>query len=247
MPVEWLTPDWPAPAAVRALSTLRGGGVSTGRYASLNLGDHVRDCAGGGRGESPSLARRRRVCRRSLCGSLRCMACGSPIWTPHRGTSRPLRRRADGAVTRVPGRICAILTADCLPVLLASESGDAVAAAHAGWRGLAGGVIEAAVRALAVAPDSLLAWLGPAIGPGHFEVGAEVRDAAARGAIRGPRRRSSPMRAAGSWPTCRGSRGAGSSASGVDADLRRRRMHLCAGRSGTSPTGATARPAGRRP
>jgi hypothetical protein len=73
--------------------------------------------------------------------------------------------------------VCAILTADCLPILLAAESGDLVAAAHAGWRGLAGGVIEAAVRALKVAPETLMAWLGPAIGPRHFEVGAEVREA----------------------------------------------------------------------
>jgi YfiH family protein len=72
--------------------------------------------------------------------------------------------------------VCAILTADCLPVRLAADSGAAVAAAHAGWRGLAGGVIEAAVRALALAPESLVAWLGPAIGPRHFEVGGEVRD-----------------------------------------------------------------------
>jgi YfiH family protein len=82
---------------------------------------------------------------------------------------------ADAAVTRRPGRICVILTADCLPVLLAAESGDRVGAAHAGWRGLAGGVIEAAVSALRTPPRQVLAWLGPAIGPGHFEVGAEVR------------------------------------------------------------------------
>jgi YfiH family protein len=84
---------------------------------------------------------------------------------------------ADAAFTRRRGRVCAILTADCLPILLAAESGDLVAAAHAGWRGLAGGMIEAAVRALKVAPEKLMAWLGPAIGPGHFEVGAEVREA----------------------------------------------------------------------
>jgi hypothetical protein len=89
------------------------------------------------------------------------------------GTKPP---EADAAMTRRPGRVCAILSADCLPVLLAADSGTAVVAAHAGWRGLAGGVIEAAVRALALAPGSLMAWLGPAIGPGHFEVGAEVRD-----------------------------------------------------------------------
>jgi YfiH family protein len=84
---------------------------------------------------------------------------------------------ADAAFTRRRGRVCAILTADCLPILLATDSGDLVAAAHAGWRGLAGGVIEATVKALRVAPESLLAWLGPAIGPLHFEVGAEVREA----------------------------------------------------------------------
>jgi len=88
---------------------------------------------------------------------------------------------ADAALTRCRGRVCAILTADCLPVLLAADSGDLVAAAHAGWRGLAGGVIEATVAAMtgagAIAPGRLLAWLGPAIGPKHFEVGGEVREA----------------------------------------------------------------------
>jgi polyphenol oxidase len=84
---------------------------------------------------------------------------------------------ADAAFTRRRGRVCAILTADCLPLLLAADSGDLVAAVHAGWRGLAGGVIEAAVKALQVAPERLMAWLAPAIGPQHFEVGAEVREA----------------------------------------------------------------------
>ena len=83
---------------------------------------------------------------------------------------------ADASFTRRPGRVCAILTADCMPVLLASDSGAGVAAAHAGWRGLAAGVIEATVRALALPPQSLLAWLGPGIGPAHFEIGAEVRE-----------------------------------------------------------------------
>jgi YfiH family protein len=89
------------------------------------------------------------------------------------GASEP----ADAAFTRRRGQVCAILTADCLPVLLAAESGDLVGAAHAGWRGLAAGVIEATVSAMAASPQSLLAWLGPAIGPAHFEVGPEVREA----------------------------------------------------------------------
>jgi YfiH family protein len=88
---------------------------------------------------------------------------------------------ADAAFTRRRGRACAILTADCLPIVLATDSGNLVAAAHAGWRGLAGGVIEATVKAIEVPPERLMAWLGPAIGPEHFEVGAEVREALVKG------------------------------------------------------------------
>jgi YfiH family protein len=176
MPVAWLVPEWPAPPSVRALSTLRQGGVSAGPYASLNLGGHVQDAPG-------AVAENRRRLR--IAASLP----AEPAWlnqvhgaqiadldAPSEIGSPRAAPAADGAVTRVPGRICAILTADCLPVVLASTTGDAVAAVHAGWRGLARGVIEAAVAALAVAPSSLLAWLGPAIGPRRFEVGPEVRD-----------------------------------------------------------------------
>lgn len=168
---RWLTPDWPAPQGVRALSTLRIGGVSQAPFASLNLGAHVGDSA-------VSVAENRRALR---------MAAGlpaEPTWLEQvHGNcvldldSRILGGPADAAATRQPGKVCAILTADCLPVLLAAEAGDRVAAAHAGWRGLAAGVIEAAVTALALPPGELLAWLGPAIGPRHFEIGAEVRDA----------------------------------------------------------------------
>jgi len=169
----WITPDWPAATRVRALSTLRGGGVSNGSYESLNLASHV--------GDAPEAVAENR-------GRLRSAARlpAEPAWLyqvhgtqvvdldalDEAGSPPP----ADAALTRQTGRVCAILTADCLPVLLAAESGEAVAAAHAGWRGLVGGVIEAAVRALAVAPASLVAWLGPAIGPRHFEVGGEVRE-----------------------------------------------------------------------
>jgi YfiH family protein len=170
----WLTPDWPVPAGVRALSTLRTGGASAAPYASLNLGGHVGDQATAVEGN-----------RRRLRDAAKLPA--EPVWLEQvHGTCvldldspGPLGP-ADAAVTRQPGRICAILTADCLPVLLADEAGDRVGAAHAGWRGLAAGVIEATVAALGVPPRQLLAWLGPAIGPRHFEVGAEVREALLR-------------------------------------------------------------------
>ena len=193
MSVSWLEPEWPAPPGVRSLSTFRGGGVSAATYASLNLGDHVGDvpeavaenrrrlrAATGLPGEPAWLTqvhgtnvvdldaagtRRMGPADLDAAGALRVSAADS-------GGSEP----ADAAFTRRRGSVCAILTADCLPIVLAADSGDLVAAAHAGWRGLAGGVIEATVRALRVAPERLMVWLGPAIGPEHFEVGAEVRE-----------------------------------------------------------------------
>lgn len=173
VPMTWLTPDWPAPATVRALSTLRTGGVSGPPYASLNLGGHV--------GDDHSAVQRNRCALRDAAG-----LPAEPEWLAQvHGThvidldsgapAGPGPSPADAAVTRQPGRVCAILTADCLPVLLAAAAGDGVGAAHAGWRGLAAGVIEATVAALGTPPRQLLAWLGPAIGPRHFEVGAEVR------------------------------------------------------------------------
>jgi YfiH family protein len=173
--LRWLTPEWPAPATVQALSTLRTGGVSGPPFASLNLGGHVGD-------DTTAVA----LNRRALKDAARLPA--EPAWleqvhgthvmdldsqTPV-GVASPAPP-ADAAVTRQPGRVCAILTADCLPVLLANDAGDRVGAAHAGWRGMAAGVIEATVDALGAPPRELLAWLGPAIGPRHFEVGAEVR------------------------------------------------------------------------
>ena len=167
----WLVPDWPAPITVRALSTWRQGGASTPPYASLNLGEHV--------GDAPARVAEN---RRRLAAAAQLPA--EPRWLAQIHGTRVTDLDADGlpgpadaAFSRQPGRVCAILTADCLPILLAADSGDLVAAAHAGWRGLAGGIIEATVAALAVPPASLLAWLGPAIGPRHFEVGQEVRAA----------------------------------------------------------------------
>jgi YfiH family protein len=171
--LTWLTPDWPAPATVRAVSTLRIGGSSGSPYASLNLGGHVGD-------DATAVEANRRALRDAAS------LPAEPVWLEqvHGNCVRDLDSQvlahwgspADAAVTRQPGRVCAILTADCLPVLLAADTGDRVGAAHAGWRGLAAGVIEATVGALGGRPQQLLAWLGPAIGPRHFEVGAEVRE-----------------------------------------------------------------------
>jgi YfiH family protein len=170
----WFEADWPAPRGVRVLSTLRGdagSGVSKAPYACFNLGDHV--------GDDPVAVTEN---RRRLKTGMSLPAEPSWLAQVHGVTvadldSADFKGPADAAVARGAGKVCAILTADCLPIVLATDSGDMVAAAHAGWRGLAAGVIEATVRAMAVPAGRLMAWLGPAIGPQHFEVGAEVRDA----------------------------------------------------------------------
>jgi YfiH family protein len=165
-----IVPDWPAPPGVRAVSTLRGGGVSRGPYESLNLALHVGDDA------QCVLENRRRLRAQLALGR-------EPAWLKQvhgievaraAQASAPV---ADAMVTDERGVACAILTADCLPVLFASADGKRVAAAHAGWRGLSRGVLEATIAALATPPRELLAWLGPGIGPARFEVGAEVREA----------------------------------------------------------------------
>lgn len=162
-------PDWPAPANVRACVTTRAGGVSLAPYDSLNLGSHVGD-------DGAAVAENR--------ARLRVGLPSEPLWLNQVhgvavadadiATGVPT---ADAAVTHHPGRVCAVLTADCLPVLFCDEAGSVVAAAHAGWRGLVGGVLESTVAHMGVPAGSVLAWLGPAIGPHAFEVGAEVRAA----------------------------------------------------------------------
>ena len=171
MSIGWLEADWPAPPGVRALSTFRVGGVSAGPYAALNLGDHVGD-------DPAAVAENRRLLRHEagLPSEPQWLAQVHGVHVADLDADAP-RTAADAAVTRRFGAVCAILTADCLPVLLAADSGEVVAAAHAGWRGLAAGVIEATFQAMGVDPDRTLAWLGPAIGPGSFEVGGEVREA----------------------------------------------------------------------
>ncbi len=166
---EYLIPDWPAPCRVRALSTTRVGGISTAPWNSFNLGDHV--------GDVPARVQvNRRILRET--GGLP----AEPRWLEQVhgcGVSTPVfpRRRADACFSNRAGEVCAVLTADCLPVLFCNDSGTAVAAAHAGWRGLADGVLERTIACFQGPPSSLLAWLGPAIGPAHFEVGPEVRAA----------------------------------------------------------------------
>jgi purine-nucleoside/S-methyl-5'-thioadenosine phosphorylase / adenosine deaminase len=171
----WFEPDWPAPQGVRALSSLRGapatGGASQAPYAWLNLGAHV--------GDDPAAVAENRRLLRSRAG-----LPAEPSWLAqvHGVAVADLdgaasQGPADAAITRRLGKVCAILTADCLPIVFTTDTGDGVAAAHAGWRGLAAGVIGATVRAMAVPPERLIAWLGPAIGPAHFEVGVEVREA----------------------------------------------------------------------
>lgn len=164
----WITPDWPAPANVRALSTTRQGGFSTGPFAGLNLAAHVDD-------DPDAVARNRDWLREAARLPAEPMwlqqVHGATVWTGSGGANPPI---ADASVATAPGRVCAILTADCLPVLFCDLEGTTVAAAHAGWRGLAGGVLGATVAAMRVPPSRLIAWLGPAIEPAAFEVGAEV-------------------------------------------------------------------------
>lgn len=171
MRADWITPDWPALPRVRAVATTRSGGVSAGVYASLNLGDHVGDV-------SEAVSENRRRLREALC------LPQEPRWLKQVHGARvaqldgvAVAEECDSAVTRRAGEVCVIMTADCLPVLLCDQGGTVVAAAHAGWRGLAAGVLEAAVAAMRVTPGEILAWLGPAIGPESYEVGDEVHTA----------------------------------------------------------------------
>lgn len=172
----FLTPDWPAPARVRACTTLRSGpGVSEAPFDAFNLGLRC--------GDDPANARENRRRLRELL-----LLPNEPVWLQQvhgievlrvdapapADTSEPV---ADAAVTGTAGVVLAILTADCLPVLFCNAEGTEVAAAHAGWRGLALGVLEATVAAMHTPPAGLMAWLGPAAGPATYEIGEEVRSA----------------------------------------------------------------------
>lgn len=170
MPVSWLAADWPAPDGVCAGTTRRQAGASEHPFASLNLATHV--------GDDPQAVATNRLRFRQQCA-----LPSEPVWIRQvHGTSvavdpAPLAvPQADAIVGRKPGMVCAVLTADCLPVVFCAADGSEIAAAHAGWRGLLEGVLEATVTAMNAPPGEILAWLGPAISQPAFEVGNEVRE-----------------------------------------------------------------------
>ncbi len=169
MRVNWIVPDWPAPARVRAMSTIRSGGFSQPPWDSFNLGDHV--------GDSPKLVAQNRA---RLVADARLPA--EPLWMEQVHGCDVLASddhgsRGDARFSNKSKEICAVMTADCLPVLLCDIQGTSVVAVHAGWRGLAAGVLEQALRCFDQPALAIMAWLGPAIGPAAFEVGDDVREA----------------------------------------------------------------------
>lgn len=170
--MNFITPDWPSPPQVKAFTTCRDGGASQAAFSSLNLAGHVGD-------NEQVVAKNRSTL------SYQSSLPADPIWLEQVHGTKVVELdqledsrlvQADGSIARSHELICAVMTADCLPILLCKEDGSVVAAVHAGWRGLVAGIVESAVKQLAE-PEKIIAWLGPAIGPSHFEVGAEVKDA----------------------------------------------------------------------
>jgi YfiH family protein len=166
---DWIVPDWPAPESVGAVCSTRAGGVSRGAYRGLNLGDHV--------GDAPADVDANRALLRDAIGVRPVFlkqVHGVDVLALDAGT--PDGVEADACVAAAPGIACTVMVADCLPVLFASACGTRVAAAHAGWRGLASGVLERTLQRLRIEGDAApVVWLGPCIGPGAFEVGSEVK------------------------------------------------------------------------
>ncbi|MGZ4953683.1 MAG: peptidoglycan editing factor PgeF [Methylobacter sp.] len=166
---HWLVPDWPAPANIHAATTLRTGGSSCGAYASLNPAMHVGD-------DADKVKQNRQVIKELLD------LPGDPVWLEQIHSNRAVQavkteslQQADASYTAKAKVVCAVMTADCLPLLVCATDGSEVAAIHAGWRGLLAGVIGNTLTAMK--NSDFLVWLGPAIGPDCFEVGSEVRDA----------------------------------------------------------------------
>ena len=179
---DWMIPDWPAPASVRAVCTTRAGGVSAAPYDSLNLGDHVGDDPG-------HVAANRAVLRAALGVQPVFLSQVHSTDAVYLNARTPDGTVGDACLTDQPGVACTVMVADCLPVLFTTRQGTAVAAAHAGWRGLAGagdvGILEETYKRFstlahtnhALVATEIIAWLGPCIGPDAFEVGDEVRAA----------------------------------------------------------------------
>ena len=166
-----IVPDWPAPVNVRAITTTRHGGVSKPPYDSFNPATHVGD-----RHEDVTHNRQRLLTQLQLTNE--------PCWLEQVHSSKVIEAcdsdnpiEADASFSRQPQQVCVVMTADCLPVLFCDRHGSIVAAAHAGWRGLAGGILEASIESMQVPTTDVMAWLGPAIGAQAYEVGTEVRDA----------------------------------------------------------------------
>lgn len=162
-----IIPDWPAPKNIRTLQTTRNGGISAVPYNSLNLSSNV--------GDAPLAVARNRMLLEPMLPS-------EPVWLKQvhgvvvaDAAQAECWPEADACISTHPGAVCVVMTADCLPVLLCNDHGNVISAVHAGWRGLCDGVIEHTIRAMDVPPNTLMAWLGPAIGPRAFEVGDEVR------------------------------------------------------------------------
>ena len=177
-PAGWITPDWPAPASVRAVCTTRIGGASLSPYDTLNLGDHVGDLP-------QAVASNRQIFSQAIEARPVFLKQVHGRRTVTLDAHTPDGTEADGCVTTASRVACTMMVADCLPVLFATEDGRAVGAAHAGWRGLAGeggqGILESAIESLRIESGAresgILAWLGPCIGPDAFEVGPEVKAA----------------------------------------------------------------------
>lgn len=168
---SYIFPDWPCVPRVKSVVTTRHGGVSRGPYSGFNLADHVGD-------DVVAVSENRKQLRADL------KLPADPVWLRQVHGTRVIDAGTsltdmgcDGSIAFAPGVVCAVMTADCLPVLLTDTQGTRVAALHAGWRGLAAGIIEQGIEALDISPGQLLAYLGPAIGPDAFEVGGEVRQA----------------------------------------------------------------------
>ncbi|CAM3265770.1 multi-copper polyphenol oxidoreductase [Pseudomonas floridensis] len=165
---DWLIPDWPAPAQIKSCVTTRSGGVSATPFDTFNLGDHVDD--------SPeAVANNRQLLTARLNVEPAWLRQVHGVVVAHADPSCVME--ADASWTETPGVACTIMTADCLPALFCRRDGTRVAAAHAGWRGLAAGVLEATADSLQAPAEEIMVWLGPAIGQPSFEVGPEVREA----------------------------------------------------------------------